>query len=104
MVRHPRPVGRGEVGVGSEVDESEVDDELDDLEPGDPLLPPNAHATGTLEVVPVHDTMNTEVQANDDPRDGGRTDELSIAKKGGGTMMVAVEEGYLYVSIADAKV
>lgn len=37
--------------------------------------------------------MNEEVQDNGDPRDRGGADELSVAEEGGGTMVVAVEEG-----------
>ena len=49
----PWEVGAGKVGVGSEVDKPQVDDELNDLKHGDVLLPPNADAAGRLEVVPV---------------------------------------------------
>jgi hypothetical protein len=92
-IGHPLEVGRGEVGVRGEVDESEIDDELDDLETGNPLLPPNTDTTSALEVVPVHDDVNEEVQDDGDPRDGGGTDELGVAEEGGSTMVVAVEEG-----------
>jgi hypothetical protein len=92
-VGHPLEVGRGEVGVRGEVDESEIDDELDDLETGNPLLPPNTDTTSALEVVPVHDDVNEEVQDDGNPRDGSGTDELSVAEKSGSTMVVAVEEG-----------
>lgn len=37
---------------------TKVNDKLDDLETGDPLLPPDADPTGTLEVVPVHDDVD----------------------------------------------
>lgn len=37
---------------------TEVDDELENLKTGDPLLPPDTNTTGTLEVVPVHDNMD----------------------------------------------
>lgn len=37
--------------------------------------------------------MNEEVQDNRDPGDRGGADELSVAEEGGGTMVVAVEEG-----------
>lgn len=40
---------------------TEIDDELDDLETGDPLLPPDLDATGALEVVPVHDHVHHQV-------------------------------------------
>ena len=47
------------VGVSGEVDKAQVQDKLDDLETGDPLLPPDADTTGTQKVVPVHDTCTT---------------------------------------------
>lgn len=92
-IGHPLEVGRGKVGVRGEVDESEINDELDDLETGNPLLPPNTDTTSALEVVPVHDDVDEEVQDDGNPRDGGGTDELSVAEESGGTMVVAVEEG-----------
>ena len=72
---------------------TEIDDELDNLELRDPLLPPDTDATGGLEVVPVHDNVNGQVQGDGDPRDGGRAEELSVAEEGGGAVMVAVKEG-----------
>ncbi|KAI6755183.1 hypothetical protein HG531_004289 [Fusarium graminearum] len=89
-IGHPLEVGRGEVGVRGEVDESEINDELDDLETGNPFLPPNTDTTSALEVVPVHDDVDEEVQDNGNPRDGGGTDELSVAEESGSTM---VEDG-----------
>lgn len=116
-IGHPGEVGRGEVGVRCEVDKSyaplvvvqtgcgskqptEINDELDDLETSNPLLPPDADATGALEVVPVHDHVHTQVQGNGDPRDGGRADQLGVAKNSGGAMMVAVKEGYCELVLA----
>lgn len=77
------PVGAGEVGPGREVDEAwnvlvgiwgmgrekrtEIEDELCDLADGDVLLPPDADAARTLEVVPVHDHVNSQVQCDDGP-------------------------------------
>ncbi len=66
-----REVGAGEVGPGGEVDEAEVDDELQDLELGDVLLPPDADAARGLEVVPVHDDVDEEVERDGHPGDGG---------------------------------
>ena len=51
-IRCPGEVGAGEVGVGCEVDENEVDDELNDLEHGDVFLPPDSNSSSGLEVVP----------------------------------------------------
>jgi len=52
------------VRVGCKVDEEEVDDELDYLNPCDPFLPPDADAPGGLEVVPVHDDMDCQVECD----------------------------------------
>jgi hypothetical protein len=93
-VRHPGEVGRGEVGVRGEVDEAKINDELDDLETGNPLLPPDTDTTSALEVVPVHNDVNEEVQDDGNPRDGGGADELGVAEESGSTMVVAVEEGW----------
>lgn len=105
-----RVVGRNEVGVGGKVDEScemlgnatqqclysnrrtEVNDELDDLQTSDPFLPPAADTTGALEVVPVHDHVDKQVQRNDNPRHSGATKELGVAQDSGSAMVVAVEE------------
>jgi len=46
---------------------TEINHELNDLKTGDPLLPPDADPTGTLEVVPVHHNVDHEVQGNGDP-------------------------------------
>ena len=46
---------------------TEINDKLDDLETGDPLLPPDANATRTLEVVPVHDNVDRQVQGDGHP-------------------------------------
>lgn len=69
------------------------DDELGDLENGDVLLPPDANATRGLEVVPVHDNVDGEVEGDDDPGNGGVAEELGVAEKSGGTVVVGVEEG-----------
>jgi hypothetical protein len=37
--------------------------------------------------------VNEEVQGNGNPRDRGRANELGVAEKSGGTMVVAVKEG-----------
>lgn len=91
--RQPGEVAGGEVRVGGEVDEAEVDDELGDLQDGDVLLPPDADAARGLEVVPVHDNVDGEVEGDDDPGDGGVAEELGVAEESGGTVVVGVEEG-----------
>lgn len=77
---------------------TKIDDELDDLEAGNPLLPPNADATGRLEVVPVHDDVDGEVQGDGNPGDSSRADELGVAEEGSRAVVVAVEEGWDPVS------
>jgi hypothetical protein len=72
---------------------TEIDNELGDLHNGDVLLPPNADASGALEIVPVHDDVNAQIEGNWDPRDGSVTDELGVAKEGSGAMVVGMEEG-----------
>ena len=73
--------------------DTEIDDELDDLETSDPLLPPDADTSGALEVVPVHDDVDSQVQVNDNPGNRGVTDQLSVAQNSGGAVVVAVQEG-----------
>lgn len=67
MVRQPGPVLAHKVCVRGEVNEAKINDELDDLEPGDPVFPPGADAASTEEVVKVHHDVNTKVQSNGDP-------------------------------------
>ena len=72
---------------------TQINDELHNLQHGDVLLPPDADATGTLEVVPVHDDVDQQVDGDGNPLDRGQTDELGVAQEGGGTVVVGVEEG-----------
>jgi len=58
-------VKRGESTTG--VEHTEVNHELENLETSDPFLPPNADSTRALEVVPVHDNMDHEVERDWDP-------------------------------------
>lgn len=46
---------------------TKVDNELDNLKFRDPFLPPDADTAGTLEVVPVHDNVDEEIQSDWDP-------------------------------------
>ena len=69
----------GELLVACKVDESNVQDELDDLEAGNPLLPPDTDASGGQEVVPVHQDVGAQVQSNWNPGNGSDTDQLSVA-------------------------
>jgi hypothetical protein len=63
------------------------------LEDSDPLLPPNADAARTLEIVPVHNHVNSEVQGDGNPGHCCQTNQLGIAKECGGTVMIGVEKG-----------
>ena len=83
----------GEVGVGSEVDEAEIDDELDDLKHRDVFFPPDADSARRLEVVPVHDYVYREVEGDGHPGDGGVAEELGVAEERGCAVVVGVEEG-----------
>jgi hypothetical protein len=93
------------VRVGCKVDEDEVDDELDDLNSGYPFFPPDSDAAGGLEVVPVHDDMDCQVEGDWDVAltgqrwmmvrgkyNRGMTDELSETENGCGTMMINMEK------------
>jgi hypothetical protein len=80
-----RPVGAGKVRPRSEVDEAwtllaidtrnsrvriqrtKIENELGDLANSNVLLPPDANASRALEVVPVHDDVNSQVQGDDGP-------------------------------------
>jgi len=104
-------VGGTEVGVGSEINEAEIDHKLGDLKPGNPLLPPDLDTTSRLEVVPVHDDMNHEVKSDWNPGLGvlamvtemflratynrSASHKLGIAQQCSGTMVIAVKERWL---------
>ena len=79
--------------VGGKGGLTQIDNELRDLQAGDPLFPPHADAARALEVVPVHDDVHQQVQADGHPGDGGQADELGVAEGGGGAVVVGVEEG-----------
>lgn len=81
--------------VGSEINETEVQNELDDLETSNPFLPPNADTSCSQEVVPVHNDVHTEVEHDRHPRNWGQTDQLGVTKKCGCTMVVSVQESQL---------
>lgn len=46
---------------------TKVNDKLNNLQTRDPFFPPNLDATCALEVVPVHDDVYHEVEANHSP-------------------------------------
>lgn len=66
---------------------------MDDLGSGNPLLPPDSNTSRALEVVPVHDDVDKQVQGDWDPRDRGVTNKLSVAKKSCSTVMIGVQKG-----------
>lgn len=92
--RHPRPVRRREIRVRRKVHESEIEHELRDLHNGDVLFPPDADAPCGLEVVPVHDDVDGEIEDDGDPGDGGVAEELGVAEESGCAVVVRVEEGW----------
>ena len=69
-----------------------VNHELQDLKTGYPLLPPNANAARTLEIVPIHDHVDQQVDVNNHPLHGRRTDQLRVAEQSSGSMVVRVKE------------
>ena len=73
---------------------TKIQNELGDLADRDVLLPPDADAARALEVVPVHDYMDSQVQGDDRPRNGSVADELGVAEHSGRAMVVSVEEGW----------
>ena len=84
-----------DLDVDSKVDEAQVDEKLDDLETGDPLLPPDTDASGGEEIVPVHDDVDKQVEGDWDPRDWGSTNQLGIAEERCCTVMVSMQESQL---------
>jgi hypothetical protein len=62
------------------------------LEHGDVFLPPDADTTGSLEVIPIHDDVNSQVQRDRHPRNRGVANELRVAEESGRAMVIGVEE------------
>ena len=94
---------RGGLRVGCKVDKDEVDDELDDLDSCYPFFPPDADSACCLEVVPVHDDVDCQVECDWDvalivsvfARDTyhrGMSDQLSEAENGSSTVMIDMKE------------
>ena len=88
-----RGVSASDLGATWTRGRTEIEDELDDLHHGDVLLPPDADATGALEVVPVHDDVDHEVEGDDGPGHGRVADELRVAEESGRAVVVRVQEG-----------
>lgn len=72
---------------------TQINDELHNLQHSDVLLPPNTDTAGTLEVVPVHNDVDEQVDGDGNPLHGSQTNQLSVAEESGGTMVIGVEEG-----------
>ena len=53
---------------------TKIDDKLGDLEPGDPLLPPNSDASSALKVVPVHDDVDEQIESDRYPGNWSQSD------------------------------
>ena len=66
--------------VSSEINEAQVQYKLNDLETRDPLFPPDSDASGSQEIIPVHDNMNQQVQSDGHPRDRRQADQLRVAQ------------------------
>lgn len=45
--------------------------------------------------------MDSEVKSDGNPRNRGRANQLSVAKKSGGAVVVAVKEGYRQNMVSD---
>lgn len=91
MVGQLYVAGRAFLALGySRMSLTEIYDELEDLQSSDPLFPPDANATSGLEVVPVHDHMNEEVERDGYPRDSGKTDELGVAEERSGSVVICM--------------
>jgi hypothetical protein len=75
------------------VPHTQVDDELHNLQTRDVLLPPDADAAGALEVVPVHNYMDQQVDGDGHPLHRSQADQLGVAEEGRGAVVVGVEEG-----------
>ena len=71
---------------------TQINNELQNLQHGNVLLPPDADTTGALEVVPVHDNVHEQVDGDGNPLHGGQTNKLSVAQESRGTVVVGVEE------------
>lgn len=72
------------------MERTEVNDELKDLQPCDPFFPPDANSPGRLEIVPVHDHVDKEIEGDGDPRNGSEADQLGVAEKCRSSMMVCM--------------
>jgi hypothetical protein len=74
------------------IERTKVNDELHNLHHGDVLFPPNPDSPSTLEVIPIHDDVNCQVKGDWHPGNRRMADELRVAEKGSGSMVIGVEE------------
>jgi len=65
---------------------------LRDLKDGNVLLPPDLDTTSGLEVVPVHNNVNHEVQGDGHPRNRCVAMKLGKAEKSSGAVVVRMQE------------
>ena len=72
---------------------TKIDYELCNLEPGNPLFPRDPDAPSSLKIIPVHDCMDRQVKGNGYPRHRGVPNQLRVAEKCCGSMVIGVEEG-----------
>lgn len=82
-------------GVGGKVHKDHVNHKLQDLETGDPLLPPHLDAAGAQVEVPVHLHVHSKVQRDGHPLDGGPTGQLRVAQQRSSTVVVHVQKQQL---------
>ncbi len=60
-IRQLGQVRAGQVIIRRKIDKPQINHKLRDLQARDPFLPGHAHAACGLEIVPVHDDVNTEI-------------------------------------------
>jgi len=91
-VRQVIPVSSGEARVGAKVNCKEINHELGDLHRGQILLPPNPLATGGCVVVVIHENVDREVEADDDPGDASTAVKLGKAQESSDSVVVHMQE------------
>jgi hypothetical protein len=70
-----------------------VDHKLQNLQNGNIPLPPDADPARALEVVPVHDDVDGQIECNGHPGDGSAPDQFDVAEEGCCAVVVGVQEG-----------
>lgn len=66
---------------------------MKNLQHGDVFLPPDANTTSSLEIIPVHDDMHSQIECNRNPGHSGETDELRVGEQSGCAVVISMEEG-----------